>query len=363
MRKLALIGAALAMLAGRLAAQCTMIVCCSTEGALPRVAVTDTGTAFVIALNGLQAAIATSREPLRPEQLIFLSPGNYRDPAIASDGTNALVVWVESGILFTTRIGPDTFDFSRNVIAANVGAAAPAVAWNGSEYLIAWSHASNAILTSTVQRSGQPDGRITLVQRNGEQVPRTISIASAGDDSLLVWDRVLYDATCAFCSPLQAEVDSAFVDRDGHPRGGNSIVSATGNDPHVAWSGRDYFVIWTAFPNRGLLGSVMSPDGTTLESVKVSGAPDYQARIAWNGTSFYVIWLHQVFAEHQVFYASMDEHGVLGTQTSFAGRGVFDFDIASRPNRPVVLIRGQNSRFVSPPSACYLDTRRRGVRR
>src|SRR5712692_2551302 len=282
MRCLAVLAVAISSVAVPLAAGCVPIICCTTDGVVPRVAVTNTGVAFAVGFNGLEAVITSSREPLRAEQLVQLSPGGYRDPTIASDGTNALVVWVELENLFAMRIGPEVNALSRQVIATNVGSAAPAVAWNGSKYVIAWSHASNAILTTTVERSGEYAGRISVVQRNGEQVPKGISIASADDDSLLVWDRYTYNLSCAFlCTPiLQAEVASVVLDREGHPRSAPSVVSA-GSDPDIAWSGREYFVIWTGFPNRGLFGRTLALDGTALESVRVAAEPDYQARIAW----------------------------------------------------------------------------------
>jgi hypothetical protein len=332
---------------------------------LPRVAVTDTSVAFVIGFNGLEAAIATSRESLRADQLIQLSPGGYRDPAIASDGTNALVVWVEFDNLYAMRIGPEVNALSRQVLATNVGLAAPAVAWNGSKYVIAWSQASNAILATTVERSGEYAGRITVIQHNGERVPKAISIASSNGDSLLVWDRYTYDPTCAFlCSPiLQAEVDSVVLDPDGHPRNASSILSPAGYDPDVASDGHEYFAIWTGFPNRGLFGRAVASDGMAQESVRIASEPDYQGRIAWNGVSFYIVWLHQVFATYFVSYAPMDEHGTVGAPIQFAGRSIFDFDIAARSSGLVVLIHSSSGLPISPATVCYLDVRRRSVTR
>lgn len=337
------------------------LMCCIAGGSQPRVALTRTGAAFVWSLNGLRAVVTDTLPPIRDDRTIVLSTSpNFRDPAIASDGTDALVVWIEGDAVISTRIGPTVTTLSREVLSFHVGASAPAVAWNGKNYIVAWTHVTNAVVVAAVKQTGQYLGVINVVQRNSEQVPSNLALTSAGNDSLLTWQRTTLDPACVFCNPVvNAEVDYAMIDADGRPRGPNVVVD-TGTEPDVAWNGREYFLLWSGFPKGGIFGRRIAANGTAIDfgPIPIAAAPDHRGRLAWNGSSYYVVWFHEVFAQEQIYYAPMTDLGVLGTPIPFAGRLISDFDIDARATGSVVLVRSARPGVGDIASARYIDPRR-----
>jgi hypothetical protein len=311
----------------------------SADGTMPRVALTRSGAAYVWYRGGLFAAV-TGDLPILPDEQVRVAD-NADDAEIASDGRNALVVWTWARSLWTMPIGPGVRSYGPNIIASNVGAARPAVAWNGSKYVVAWSHVSNAVVATTVDVSGKAGGPIQVLQRSSDHVPAALSIASSGDDSLVAWERDVMDPSCAGTCIRQAEIDTVVVDRDGRPRDASATLAAGGADPDLAWNGREYFVIWTGFPAGGILGRRVAPDGAAVDAtpIAVTSQPDRQGRIAWNGSGYTLIWLHAVSAYFHVWHAPMSEEGTLGAPQEFAGRFVTDFDVAGRPSGEVVLVR------------------------
>lgn len=334
------------------------------SGSTAHVAVTKTGAAFVwtglYPCPGLWAAVIEGNPPVQPnDQRIQFATGSTGGSAIASDGANAFAVGISKNCLVWSLIGPGVS--LQGIIACDVGIAAPAVAWNGRNYVIAWSHVSNAVLTTRVDASGNWSGGINVLQPSQAEVPRVISIASGGEDSLVVWDRATYDVTCT-CLP-KVEVDSALVDADGRPRVSASILAPSASDPHVASNGSEYFVIWSGSPGYGIFGLRFALNGFPLESEPLPVAPpyDYQPRIAWNGSTYVVAWLHQVFAYSFPSYAPMDDSGHLGAPVTFGSRHDSTFDIGAGSDGRVVLVRDDLFPVAGPPDVILLEPRRRAV--
>ena len=185
-------------------------------------------------------------DPTSGEGTVIASGFDLGDPAIASSGQQQLVVWPQdekiygARIAFGSVIGPNPvvvspprpdFTFPRS----------PAVAWNGTNYLVAWSDDNSGNLDlfgARVDPSGtvlDPTG-INVSSAPGDQdVP---AIASNGTDFLVVWSDTRSGSTSDVYGSRVSGAGSV-LNTAGLP------VSAASGDqsfPAVAWNGTRYVV-------------------------------------------------------------------------------------------------------------------------
>jgi hypothetical protein len=213
------------------------------------------------------------------------SQGGRRDPAIASDGTNYLVAWDDS------RSAPDLSIDAMRVTAQGqlldstpivVALAAndrhdPAITFEGSYYLVVWSDhrtSSYNIYAARVTPDGEvydPSGfRIS----NGEwdRVMPCVSAGIAAD--LVVWQD--------FRNGQDWHIYAARIDHHGNvlDTGGIAVGTKTGSqvEPAVSFDGVNWVVAWcdtTDRSNYRLGGARISPQGAVIDTfLAVSGGSD-----------------------------------------------------------------------------------------
>lgn len=169
------------------------------------------------------------------------STGTQFQPAAASDGANYLVVWQDtrSGCcgLYGARVDPNgnVLDASGIPISTTntAGPYGTAVAFNGTNYLVAWSN--NDIWGTRVSTSGSvldsPAVSISAVA-GSEQNP---SVASDGTNWMVVWN----DAS---------DIRGARVAANGTVTDalGFTVSNATNRQtvPAIAWDGTEYWAVW-----------------------------------------------------------------------------------------------------------------------
>ena len=185
------------------------------------------------------------------EPVLWPEQGHQRTPAVATDGTNFLVVWDSDGEIRAARVTPsgqvlDPAGFlvsSRDYFKKSV----PAVAFNGTQYLIVWQDKDNSSDTDL--------GNI-----------------------------------------LGARVSASGVVLDTTPR---TICATTASqlEPAVATDGTDFFVAWEdrrGTTNPDIYGTVVRANGTVLapNGVALTTAPGGQqdVTIAYGGGSYLVAW-------------------------------------------------------------------------
>ncbi|WP_163866324.1 MYXO-CTERM sorting domain-containing protein [Myxococcus eversor] len=235
--------------------------------------------------------------------------GAQQEPRVAFDGTNYLVVWQHSetpdfvsGSLWSIRAARvsrtgQVLDMVGFVVSSDVASAErdeqePSVAFNGTDYLVAWTTGS-MIRASRVSTSGvvlDPNG-ITVLHGAGKRGAPTV--ASDGQGFLVVWrDDEMY-------GPSTAGIHSKRVSGAGAVLDSTALTLTTGAlskaRPALVFIQGRYLVVWeTSYSSAtsDLMGRTLSPQNTVTASFTVTSAAGNQRRpaLASYGTGVLVVW-------------------------------------------------------------------------
>lgn len=157
--------------------------------------------------------------------------GLQQTPAVASDGTDYLVAWTTSSRIYGARVKasngdvPDANGFPISSTTSNV----PSVAYGNQDYLVVWN-ASNNVHGARVSKNGQLlDATAVVIAEDGVQTA-TPTVAFDGTNWLVAWQANKVRA--ARVSTAGAVLDSAFD------------ISTSGGAPKLAWDGGQYWAAW-----------------------------------------------------------------------------------------------------------------------
>jgi hypothetical protein len=200
-------------------------------------------------------------------------------------------------------IGPE-FRIDEPVFDARYFDGQPAVAFNGTNYLVAWSTRNADIVAARVK----PDG--TVLDVGGIVIGATAdseinpAIASNGTDWLVAYS--IQNASLQSLGTSTMRVSSAGVLLDPYP-----IPVTLGSKPAVAYGGGNYLVVTEKSGSLlPISGRLVSPGGGTVGSViqiSVKQHGEQTPGVAFNGTDFYVAW------------SEITASKVFGTRVSAAG--------------------------------------------
>ncbi len=233
--------------------------------------------------------------------------GDQQFPAVASDGTNFLVVWEDSRgstswDIYAARVGPDgaLLDPGGFPISTNIEnyQHQPAVAFDGTNYLVVWAddrdnHPATGLLHiygARVSREG------VLLDRDGFLISGSYvgfwpAVAFNGTDYLVV-SAGHPTSQPMFSCIIASRVTPAGVVRD--PTGLLVSQSDYGSwFPSVASLGRDWMVAWKDGSRVG--GARVSADGVVGESRTLSGPAidfgDSRTALAALKTNYLLAWV------------------------------------------------------------------------
>ncbi|MBM4776826.1 MAG: hypothetical protein GQE15_03910, partial [Archangiaceae bacterium] len=224
-----------------------------------------------------------------------------REPDIASNGFDFLLVWSSNGVVYGARIDrngrlqdPTGFVIGRSNIQA-----LPSVAWGAGEYLVVWRNRGMSLdgglpvqlLAARVTTAGVvlDVPALLLTQGTGNLVP---SVASNGSEFLVVWDETR-GVTALDIYALRVSATGVPLEDGGFPV---STEPFTQLYPHVAWGDGGYLVVWTdrSASSGDIIGARVSASGTVLDpmGIEISSAPgeQYLPSVAWSGAQFQVTW-------------------------------------------------------------------------
>jgi hypothetical protein len=232
-------------------------------------------------------------------------PVGQGSPAVAFDGTNYLVVWQDSrnGLsdIYGARIDQAGNSLDPDGIAictATSGQDLPSVAFNGTYFLVVWQDQRSAtpdldIYGARVNLSGvvlDPGGiAISTQDMSNEWYP---AVASDGSNFLVVWR----DQRSGSGDIYGARISQAGIVLD--PTG---IVICPNisyqHSPDIAFDDTNYLVVWQDYRNGAnydIYGARVAQTGTVIDpagiAISTASGDQYDPRIAFDGTNYMIAW-------------------------------------------------------------------------
>jgi uncharacterized protein (TIGR03382 family) len=216
-------------------------------------------------------------------------------PAVASNGSEFLLVWSDGADIRGTRIDATGTILDAIAISTAAGVQSqPQVASNGSDFLVTWTDArgtDDEIYAARVTAAGvvvDPNG---IAIHSGVDVQEWPHVASNGSDYLIVWhdanDGENYDIYASRVTAAGAVEDTLAI----------AATSTREWYPSVGSLGGSYLVTWDEFRDTiqgDLYGRFVAADGTMSApgGFLIDAAPKQQlyASIATNGDGYTVAW-------------------------------------------------------------------------
>jgi hypothetical protein len=279
-----LLGATLSAAGVPAAAPTTILTPFRVKGA-PGLASGTNGAYFVWSngqnvLGSLLDSTLTLSEPLGT--LLSARTDFQSNVQLASSGTGYFAAWRDArngqDDIYGTRLGAEGQPLDLNGIAIANGANAessPAVAYDGTAYLVAWFEMVDPTYSYTVvkgARVGQ-DGKIirSIDFKSGADVNGGLAVACTATECLVTW-------TVQSASYGDRNIAGAILDANGKATGipiSTAVIDEV--DPAVATDGTDFLVVWTATVGtvQNIHGARIRADGVPLDKgIPLSTATD-----------------------------------------------------------------------------------------
>jgi len=266
---------------------------------LPRIA--SSGSGYLVAFRSevsAESRILAQRldargTPIDPEPVLVASGVGRTNPAVAWNGSSYLVVWENAsegrGQIYGRRLsasGTLLDPAPRPVMPGRM----PDVAGLGSTFLIVAADADydphfRYTFAVRMDASGNVLGAPARIGANFDVWPRVVAFGSRW---LAVWEQnVTHDNT-------QSSIVGAFVGTDGVSQGRFTISDGGYDDrPHLAVGGDKALIAWE---EGNIFGRRIGVDGTLFDApsgLVISGAPEkqFRASVAWDGSRWIVAYL------------------------------------------------------------------------
>jgi hypothetical protein len=266
-----------------------------------------------------------------------------RQPAVAFDGTNYLVVWdggtLESSDIYASRVSPSGAVLDESPLAVSTAPGpqdAAAVAFDGTNYLVVWtdyrSMWESDVYGARVTPAGvvlDPNGIAISAATNYQVSPQ---IVFGGTNYLVAW-------TDQRNAPSGSSLDvyAARVTPSGGVLDATGISIATGfriqSEAVASQDGTNYLVAWkTRVPGEpsDVYAARVTQAGAVLDSsgipVSTAAQDQFEPAVAFNGASYVLAWGDE--------RGRPSEFGVYGARLSPSG-GVLDpagIPISRRPH-------------------------------
>lgn len=237
--------------------------------------------------------------------VIAVAAGDQRHPAVAFDGTVYLVVWTDrrgaDNDIRGARVRPTgvVLDPAAFVISsAGSNQEYPTLTFDGANFMAAWEDDRNGstnadIYGARVTHAGvvlDPNGLVISSAPNHQYYPR---VSSDGTNSLVVWQDWRKGADSSDIYGARVTPSGTVLDPSGFV-----ISGAAGRQcvPASIFDGVDFLVVWQEQEwEAGIIGVRVTPAGTVLDSqgIVISAAPGGVSAptTAFDGTNCLVAWV------------------------------------------------------------------------
>jgi uncharacterized PurR-regulated membrane protein YhhQ (DUF165 family) len=215
-------------------------------------------------------------------------------PAIAFDGTNYFVAWVRaSGVVAGSRVTTTGVLLDPNGITLGPGTGSPSVAFDGANFLAVWEYGGEVWGARVTPAGAVLDNPALALTSGAGSQTRPLGLAFGDSTFLVAWRDGTSDLWAARISRSGANLDGPKGVRFGH-----------GFYPWIAFDGTNFLVVWHAhgngipddygFTDLDIFGNRISQDGTPLDGNGMalfagSGDQDH-ASVAFDGTNYLVAW-------------------------------------------------------------------------
>ncbi len=263
--------------------------------------------------------------------VISAAAGNQFAPVVASNGASFLVAWQDfrgGGFsdIYGARVNGSGVVLDTSGIAISTAAnhqAAPALAYDGTNFLVVWQDSRNGGFTdiygARVSGAGvllDSGGRALSTAADAQYSP---AVAHDGTSFLVVWQ----DLRNGGADIYGARVSGAGTLLDAN---GLAITTATGAQasPAVAHDGTRFLVVWqdSRGGNTDIYGARMSGAGAVLDAggLAISTASNHQSSpaVAHDGTNFLVVWEDLRGGGSDVYGARVSGAGAVLDSSGFA---------------------------------------------
>jgi len=258
------------------------IVMSTAANAQKSAAVASDGTDYLVAWTDLRAdsgdiyvcRVTSGGSVLDPEGIPVSTASRYQgEPAIAFDGTNYLVVWTDErnngSDIYGARVAQDGTVLDTAGIALvsdSAGQTAPAVAYDGANVLLIWGDTRNDqgdIYGARVSSDGTLLDSAGFVVSAAPSLQHSPEIALGVDEALVVWADLR--------NGPDTDIYGSRITRDGEVLDSAGVAIATSSwyeyDARVAFDGTQYLVVWTdAVAHGNVFGGRVATDGTVLDT-------------------------------------------------------------------------------------------------
>ncbi|MFY0521906.1 hypothetical protein ACN28I_01400 [Archangium gephyra] len=272
------------------------------------------GTGTVLDISGIPISTATNNQSV---------------PAVASNGTNSLVVWQDtrgggSADIYGARVSnTGTVLNTSGILISNAvnTQESPALAYNGTEFIVVWQdyrsgtnydiYGSRVSGTTGVVRN--PSGIPIFTATSDQQLP---AVAREGTNFLVVWqDYRSHDIYGARLNSTGTVLDTGGILI--------STSSTSAYNPAVAHDGTNFLVVWhdhSHINSPNIYGARVSSTGSVLDasniSISRSSNGQYTPSVAHDGTNFLVVWQDFRGGNSAIYGARVDETGTVVHDTS-----------------------------------------------
>jgi hypothetical protein len=227
--------------------------------------------------------------------------GEVIHPAIAAGLEESFLVWLDFRAnkewrVYGALLGPDG---ALRQSALPIGTSAssahpPAVAFNGTHFLVAWAGREPAEPTQwriwgrRFSREGQPVDAAPFVLASGEPSPR-LRASAVGDVWIVVFDAYRSDTT-------RSDIWGVRVGPAGEVRDTTPLPITQGAENEytfaVGSNGTNWLVTWKEGGDfvRCVLVPPMGPVTAAVKTLSSSPAPNIEPDVASDGSQFLVIW-------------------------------------------------------------------------
>ena len=266
--------------------------------------------------------ITPSGNLLDPEGLLVSKGYNEQFQVdLAFDGTNYLAVWCDTRNnnifdLYAARINDQGAVMDPGAIeiaSGNQGKMNPSVAFNGTEYLVAWDN-GNDIFATRVSTAGAvtvPGGIIIYEDEFIQQKP---VVASDGENWLVAWE----DYRNSTGRATHGDIYGAIITNDGSPA--SFPIAALPEDqinPDIVFGNDRYVVIWEdhrvgAISKPNIYGARVLPAGSVLDVNGIGIVVDettamMEPAVAFDGNNFMACWQSGTSGNFDVYGIRFDQ--------------------------------------------------------